>query len=116
MKRDKKDQRIKELNKIFSQQNTFFLLDFKKMTVAQSVDLRKTLHKDSHSVRVVKNRLATYYQQTEPVVEYYRSKRTVHDIDANEDADSAAAVIFRKLDPLAGNAGRRPRQQMRPMK
>ena len=58
MKRDKKDLRIKELNQIFSQQNTFFLLDFKKMTVAQSVNLRKTLHKDSHSVRVVKNRLA----------------------------------------------------------
>jgi len=58
MKRDKKDVRIQELNEIFRRQNTFFLLDFKKMTVAQSVELRKTLRKDSHSVRVVKNRLA----------------------------------------------------------
>jgi large subunit ribosomal protein L10 len=58
MKRDKKDERIQELNEIFRRQNTFFLLDFKKMTVAQSVELRKTLRKDSHSVRVVKNRLA----------------------------------------------------------
>jgi adenylate kinase len=59
---------------------------------------------------VVKNRLATYYEQTEPVVEYYKGKRTVHDIDANQDADSAAAVIFRKLDTLGGKAGRRRRQ------
>lgn len=58
MKRDKKDERIKELTEIFKKENTFFLLDFKKMTVAQSVDLRKTLHKDSHGVKVVKNRLA----------------------------------------------------------
>jgi adenylate kinase len=64
--------------------------------------------------QVVKNRLATYYQQTEPVVEYYKSRRTVHDTDANKDADSVAAVIFRKLDTLAGKAGRRPRRQMRP--
>jgi adenylate kinase len=59
---------------------------------------------------VVKNRLATYYEQTEPVVEYYKGRRTVHDIDANQDADSAAAVIFRKLDTLGGKAGRRRRQ------
>jgi large subunit ribosomal protein L10 len=58
MKRDKKDERIKELNEVFRKENTFFLLDFKKMTVAQSVELRKSLRKDSHSFRVVKNRLA----------------------------------------------------------
>jgi len=50
---------------------------------------------------VVRNRLKTYYQQTEPVVEYYKARRTVHDIDANADADTAAAAIFRLLDPLA---------------
>jgi len=58
---------------------------------------------------VVKNRLATYYQQTEPVVEYYKSKRTVHDFDAGKDADTVASMIFRKLDTLAGKAGRHPR-------
>ncbi len=51
--------------------------------------------------QVVRNRLETYYRQTEPVVDYYKARRTVHDIDANQDADSAAAEIFRKLDPLA---------------
>jgi large subunit ribosomal protein L10 len=58
MKRDKKDVRIKELNEIFQKENTFFLLDFKKMTVAQSVDLRRALRKDAHGIKVVKNRLA----------------------------------------------------------
>jgi hypothetical protein len=45
-------------------------------------------------------------------VEYYKSKRTVHDIDANKDADTVAAVIFRKLDALVGKAGRRARSPM----
>jgi large subunit ribosomal protein L10 len=58
MKREKKDERIQELIEIFKKQNTFFLLDFKKMTVAQSIQLRKTLRKDSHALKVVKNRLA----------------------------------------------------------
>jgi adenylate kinase len=56
---------------------------------------------------VVRNRLETYYRQTEPVVEYYRAKRTVHDIEADGDADTVAAVIFQKLDPLAGKKSRR---------
>jgi adenylate kinase len=56
---------------------------------------------------VVRNRLETYCRQTEPVVGYYRAKRTVHDIDANGAADTVAAVIFRKLDPLARKQGSR---------
>jgi adenylate kinase len=51
---------------------------------------------------VVRNRLETYYRQTKPVVDYYRARRTVHDIDANGSADVVAEVIFRVLDPLAG--------------
>jgi adenylate kinase len=50
---------------------------------------------------VVRNRLETYYRQTKPVVEYYKSGRTVYDIDGNGDPDVVAKVIFRKLDPLA---------------
>jgi adenylate kinase len=71
------------------------------------LDGTKLVQRPDDTEEVVKNRLATYYEQTEPVVEYYKSKRTVHDIDANQDADSAAAVIFRKLDTLGGKAGRR---------
>ena len=56
---------------------------------------------------VVKNRLETYYRQTEPVVDYYKARRTVHDIEADGDPDTVAAVIFQKLDPLAGKKSRR---------
>jgi len=52
------------------------------------------------TAEVVRNRLQTYYRQTEPVVDYYKARRTVHDIDADGDADTVAATIFRKLDPL----------------
>ena len=73
------------------------------------LDGTRLVQRPDDTEAVVKNRLATYYQQTEPVVEYYKSRRTVHDIDANKDADTVAAVIFRKLDALAGKAGRRSR-------
>ncbi len=56
---------------------------------------------------VIRKRLETYYRQTEPVVEYYKARRTVHDIDADGDPDSVAAVIFGKLDPLVRKSARR---------
>jgi adenylate kinase len=56
---------------------------------------------------VIRNRLETYYRQTEPVVEYYKGRRTVHDIDADGDPDTVAAVIFGKLDPLVRKSARR---------
>jgi adenylate kinase len=49
---------------------------------------------------VIRNRLETYYRQTQPVVDFYRARRTVYALDANGDADVVAAVIFRRLDPL----------------
>jgi adenylate kinase len=52
---------------------------------------------------VVRNRLATYYKQTEPVVGYYRAKGAVHDIDASADADAVAETIFAELDKLEKN-------------
>jgi adenylate kinase len=56
---------------------------------------------------VIRNRLETYYRQTEPVVEYYKARGTVHDIDADGDPDTVAAVIFGKLDPLVRKPARR---------
>jgi len=54
------------------------------------------------TAEVVENRLATYYEQTKPVVDYYRARRTVHDVDGNADADAVAALLFEKLDALKG--------------
>jgi len=50
---------------------------------------------------VVKNRLRNYYQQTMPVVDYYRKKHNVYGIDANRDADQVKAATFDILDKLA---------------
>lgn len=49
---------------------------------------------------VVANRLKTYHQQTEPVVDYYRRNRTVADVDAGLTADQTTALVFEKLDTL----------------
>lgn len=51
---------------------------------------------------VVRNRLETYYRQTEPVVGYYKAGRPVDDVDAGGDADAVAQGIFCRLDGLAG--------------
>ncbi|MBN2199555.1 MAG: 50S ribosomal protein L10 [Candidatus Aminicenantes bacterium] len=58
MKREKKDLQIKQLSEILNQKDSFYLMDFTKVTVGQSVALRKALRKKSHVFRVVKNRLA----------------------------------------------------------
>jgi adenylate kinase len=54
---------------------------------------------------VVRNRLETYYRQTEPVVDYYKARQTVLDVDADGEADAVAAEIFRRLDPLVQDRG-----------
>ncbi|MBP7052758.1 MAG: adenylate kinase [Phycisphaerae bacterium] len=65
-------------------------------------DGTRLVQRPDDTEEVVRNRLETYYRQTEPVVEYYKSSRTVHDIDGNGDPDAVAKVIFQKLDQLAG--------------
>ena len=49
---------------------------------------------------VVANRLKTYHQQTEPLVDYYKNNGTVYDFDADRDADEVSASIFERLDAL----------------
>jgi adenylate kinase len=65
-------------------------------------DGTKLVQRPDDTVEVVKNRLATYYQQTKPVVDYYRARRTVHDVDADGDADRVAALLFDLLDAHRG--------------
>jgi adenylate kinase len=63
-------------------------------------DGAKLIQRPDDKPEVVANRLKTYHQQTEPLVDYYQDSRTVYDIDANVDADEASALIFEKLDAL----------------
>jgi len=49
---------------------------------------------------VVANRLETYHEQTEPLVDYYKNKGTVFDIDANRSADEVKNEVFEMLDSL----------------
>jgi large subunit ribosomal protein L10 len=56
--RAKKENLVKEINEDFSTHDSFYLLDFINMPVAQTMALRKQLHDHSYPIKVVKNRLA----------------------------------------------------------
>ncbi len=65
-------------------------------------DGARLVQRPDDSPEVVANRLKTYHQQTEPVVDYYRNSNNsaVYDIDANKDADEVSVLVFEKLDAL----------------
>jgi adenylate kinase len=52
------------------------------------------------TAEVVANRLKTYHQQTEPLVDYYRNNGTVCDFDADRSPDEIRDSIFEKLDAM----------------
>ena len=58
-------------------------------------DGTELVQRPDDSLEVVANRLKTYHQQTEPVVDYYRNSNSgmVCDVDANKDADEVSALI-----------------------
>jgi len=58
VKRERKEKIIEDMEKVFDANGTYYLVDFKRMRVSQSVELRKVLRKSSYSYKVVKNRLA----------------------------------------------------------
>ena len=58
MKKEAKGQIIQKLEADFDASGTYYLVDFKKMKVSQTVELRKLLRKNAYGYRVVKNRLA----------------------------------------------------------
>jgi large subunit ribosomal protein L10 len=58
VERKSKEKIVEDLGKVFDANGTYYLVDFKRMRVSQSVELRKALRKSSYSYKVVKNRLA----------------------------------------------------------
>ena len=60
----------------------------------------KLMQRPDDTEKVVKNRIEHYYAQTAPVVDYYRTKKLVFDIDANKGPNDVISLIFKKLDNL----------------
>lgn len=58
MKKEVKTTIIKEITASLDENPSFFLVDFKKMKVGQSVELRKLLRRNNYRFKVIKNRLA----------------------------------------------------------
>jgi len=63
-------------------------------------DGTELIQRPDDSLEVVKSRLKTYHEQTEPVVDYYKNNGTVYDIDSGESADEVSELIFKRLDAL----------------
>jgi large subunit ribosomal protein L10 len=58
VKKEAKGQVVKNLEGVVDANSTYYLVDFKRMKVSQTVELRKLLRKNAYSYKVVKNRLA----------------------------------------------------------
>ncbi|MGB8951760.1 MAG: 50S ribosomal protein L10 [Candidatus Aminicenantales bacterium] len=89
MKPDKKVKTIQEVAEIFQAHQTLYLCDYTHMTVAQAVDLRKTLRRNSSAFKVVKNRLAL------------RALREDFPADLRPHFQGATAIAYTSEDPLA---------------
>ena len=66
-------------------------------------DGTELIQRPDDTLEVVANRLEAYYQQTEPLVDYYKKNSAVFDVDANMDAGSVKTIVFEKLDALIKN-------------
>jgi large subunit ribosomal protein L10 len=58
VKKEAKKPIVATLEGLFASSDTYYLVDFKRMTVAQSVELRKLMRKGGYTYKVIKNRLA----------------------------------------------------------
>jgi large subunit ribosomal protein L10 len=58
VKKEAKQQVVMSLEGVLEANSTYYLVDFKRMKVSQTVELRKLLRKNSYAYKVVKNRLA----------------------------------------------------------
>jgi large subunit ribosomal protein L10 len=58
VKKEEKQPIVQTLERLFETNSTYYLVDFKRMKVAQAVELRKILRKNGFTYKVIKNRLA----------------------------------------------------------
>jgi adenylate kinase len=62
------------------------------------VDGSELIHRPDDSEAVIGERLHAYDRQTQPLVEYYKSRKLLSPVDAMADADSVTEAIARILD------------------
>ena len=58
------------------------------------------IQRPDDDLEVVKKRLVTYRQQTQPLIGYYQKQGVLHEVDANAGADAVDSVIREFLDKL----------------
>lgn len=95
MKKEKKIKLIEELNEIFAQHDSFYILDFQGMTVAQANRLRKSIRQMGGVFKVIKNRLALRALKThlpKEVRDYFQKPTAL----AFPDGDPIALARFLK--------------------
>jgi len=62
------------------------------------IDGSELIHRPDDSEGVIGERLAAYDRQTQPLVEYYKSRGVLTAVDAMADADTVTASIVRIMD------------------
>ena len=63
-------------------------------------DGAELIQRSDDKADVVANRLRTYHEQTRPVVDYYRAKDILYDVDGGKVPDEVTATVFERLDTL----------------
>jgi len=58
VKREQKEKQVQELKEAFDKYDSFYLVDFIKMSVSQATEFRNKIRENSFLFRVIKNRLA----------------------------------------------------------
>jgi len=63
-------------------------------------DGNELVQRSDDTEEVLANRLKTYHQQTEPLVDYYKKNGTVYYFEADRNPEDVRDLIFEKLDAL----------------
>ncbi len=84
--RENKVQQVQELAKVFEQNSTLYLIDYEKISVNKSMELRSQLRENDCSLKVIKNRLALRALMDELPIElkqYFRGPTAIAFTDKN---------------------------------
>lgn len=57
----------------------------------------KLLHRADDNEATIRQRLVAYNNQTSPLIEYYRKKGLLHDVDGNREADQISSNLIQYL-------------------